>query len=46
MTVFRPAREAEVIVIHHVMEIYGGEGGWGALTYYGYLSRTPVVCDS
>ena len=34
VTVFGPAREAEVIIIQHVTEIYGRENGWGTLTYY------------
>jgi hypothetical protein len=29
VTVFRPAREEEVIVMQQVKEIYGRENGWG-----------------
>ena len=32
VTVFRPARESEVTFMQQVMEIFGREDGWSALT--------------
>jgi len=34
VTVFRPAREAEVIVIQYVTEIYGREDRWDDSTHH------------
>lgn len=39
VTVFRPAREAEVLIIKHVTEIYGKEDGWDALTHHKIASN-------
>ncbi len=43
MTVFRPVREADVIFMQQVTEIYGGEGGWGALTQHKMASTSGLV---
>jgi len=40
VTVFRPVREAEVIFMQQVTEIYGGEGGWDSLAWHGFTTMS------
>jgi hypothetical protein len=37
VTVFRPEKEAEVIIIKHVTEIYGREDGWDVLSDFTFF---------
>jgi len=40
VTVFRPVREAEVIFMQQVTEIYGEEGGWDSLAWHGFTTMS------
>jgi hypothetical protein len=35
-----PVREAEVIFMQQVTEIYGGEGGWDSLAWHGFTTMS------
>jgi len=45
VTVFRPAREAEVIVMQQITEIYGREDGWGDPTHHTAAEISHTAAD-